>query len=300
MPKTEPVRSEVTQELVYLLRRIENDVEPTANIERLWKYCARHQIDSDYLLALTDKALLYPKRVLVALAESETSKAASSDEKKICVVTCVNNERQYEECLLYLQHAHLPEGFSIEYVPIYGAKSLTAGYQEGMSASSAKYKVYIHQDACLVNLDALRRMIGLFQEHPEIGMFGFAGCTKLPSSGVWYETEGVGYGVVAQATEPDKLEILGFKKTERSYEPVEAIDGVFMMTQYDLHWRDDLFTGWDFYDVSQAIEFRRRGWQVAVPGSDTIWCIHDSGIEFDTVAYEHWRKLFVEEYADML
>lgn len=41
------------------------------------------------------------------------------------------------------------------------------------------------------------------------------------------------------------------------YQNVDAVDGLLMMTQYDLPWRDDLFSDFDFYDVSQAFEFRR-------------------------------------------
>lgn len=302
MPKnhSHSVPCEIQQELVYLLRRIENDIDSGMNIERLWKYCARHQIDWDALLLLLRGAMLDPERILKILSQSETTKENISNEKKICVITCVNNERKYEECLLYLQHSNLPKGFVIEYTPIYNAKCLTAGYQAGMISSHAKYKVYIHQDACLINKNALCRMIEMFQANPKIGMFGVAGCTKLPSNGVWFETEGIGYGVVAQATAPDTLKRLGYAKTHRDYELVEAIDGVFMMTQYDIPWRADIFTGWHFYDISQSMEFRKRGWKLAIPGSDTIWCIHDSDIEYDINAYEHWRKTFVNIYKDML
>lgn len=40
---------------------------------------------------------------------------------------------------------------------------------------------------------------------------------------------------------------------------VTAIDGMFMATQYDISWREDLFDGWDFYDISQSCEFTRGG-----------------------------------------
>ncbi len=298
--KSNRISKSLQQELAYILRRIENNIDLRLNIELLWQFCTRNQIDSDYLLTFLKKTMLKPNIILQKLQQHEEKKAAVSNEKKICIITCVNDLNKYKESLLYLNNSHLPAEYAIEYIPIYGAKSLASGYQEGMCVSSAKYKVYIHQDACLINPNALSQMITLFQAHPDIGMFGFAGCTKLPSSGVWYETQERGYGVVAQATEPDKLVRLGFAKTTHDYETVEAIDGVFIMTQYDVHWRDDIFTGWDFYDISQAMEFRRHGWKVAVPGSNDIWCVHDSGIDFDTDAYEHWRKIFVKEYSDML
>lgn len=298
--ETSSISIEIQKKLAYILRRIENNVEQDLNIERLWNLCTQNRISGDYLLSFLKKTMLKPDLILNVLQKKETAKTVTPNEKKICVITCVNNDQQYEESMLYLQHSRLPDGFVMEYIPIYGAKCLTSGYQEGMVSNSAKYKVYIHQDVCLINPDALQCMIELFTNYPEIGMIGVAGCTKLPPNGVWYETEERGYGVVAQASRPDSLVRFGYAKTDRDFETVEAIDGVFMMTQYDIHWRDDIFTGWDFYDISQSMEFRRRGWKVAVPGSNEIWCIHDSGIDFDTIAYEHWRQLFVSEYQDML
>ena len=38
-----------------------------------------------------------------------------------------------------------------------------------------------------------------------------------------------------------------------------------MATQYDVPWREDLFDGFDFYDVSQSFEFRKAGYTVGVP-----------------------------------
>ena len=58
---------------------------------------------------------------------------------------------------------------------------------------------------------------------------------------------------------------------------VEASDGLLMVTQYDFPWRDDLFDKWDFYDVSQSLEFIRHGYKVVVPYMETPWCIHDDG-----------------------
>ena len=59
---------------------------------------------------------------------------------------------------------------------------------------------------------------------------------------------------------------------------VEAVDGLLMVTQYDLKWREDIFTGWDFYDASQSQEFLQNGYKVVVPYMETAWCVHDDGI----------------------
>ena len=73
------------------------------------------------------------------------------DAQKVAFITCVNDEHWYEECLLYLQSLALPAGMTAEYLPVRGAASMCAGYNEAMAHSSAKYKVYLHQDTLVVN-----------------------------------------------------------------------------------------------------------------------------------------------------
>lgn len=52
----------------------------------------------------------------------------------------------------------------------------------------------------------------------------------------------------------------GHPQTEaQGYIKVSAIDGLFMATQYDIKWREDLLDGFHFYDVSQCFEFAQQG-----------------------------------------
>ena len=76
---------------------------------------------------------------------------------------------------------------------------------------------------------------------------------------------------------------------------MEALDGLLMATQYDVPWREDLFTKWDFYDISQSQEFLRAGYKVVVPNQEEPWCIHDDGF-FNLKNYYVSRKIFVDEY----
>ena len=59
--------------------------------------------------------------------------------------------------------------------------------------------------------------------------------------------------------------------------PVQAIDGIFMATQYDVSWRSDLFKEWHFYDISQSFEFARHGYKVVVMQQQEAWVIHLAG-----------------------
>lgn len=82
---------------------------------------------------------------------------------------------------------------------------------------------------------------------------------------------------------------------EKPYTSVQAIDGFLMATQTDILWREDTFTEWDFYDVSQSYEFRRAGYQVVVPYMERPWCMHDCGA-INLENHYSWRDVFVQEY----
>ena len=79
----------------------------------------------------------------------------NEDAKKIAFISCVNDEEMYAECVRYLRHLDMPQGFSAEVVPVRGAPSMAAGYEAARRASSALYKVYMHQDI------GGRRMVGI-------------------------------------------------------------------------------------------------------------------------------------------
>ncbi len=60
------------------------------------------------------------------------------------------------------------------------------------------------------------------------------------------------------------------------------------------------FKGSTFYDVSQSLEFQRAGYLIGIPNQSNLWCIHYNGDEFDADTYEKDRKVFVEQYKDIL
>ena len=108
------------------------------------------------------------------------------NDNKVCFITCVNNEDRYAEALLYMKHLSLPAGMEAEYLGIRGAASMAAGYNAGMRASDARYKVYLHQDTLVVNKHFVADMLRIFQE-PAVGAIGMIGCRSLPKSGIWWD-----------------------------------------------------------------------------------------------------------------
>lgn len=207
---------------------------------------------------------------------------------------CVNNELYEQEALYWINRLEVPEGFSLDVLSIKDAKSMTSGYNEGMKISDAKYKIYMHQDVMLVNNKVLKKVIKVF-ENKKIGMIGVVGSPQLPDDKVMWHGKRVG---MIYSSNVSETRIFCVGAIQDDYAEVEAIDGLFMATQYDIPWRDDIFDKWDFYDVSQSLEFKRAGYSVVVSKMDEPWCIHDDGyINLENYDMER-EKLFSEYFPE--
>lgn len=220
------------------------------------------------------------------------------NEKKVCFVTCVNHDKLYETCQNHVSELVIPEGFNVEIMPIYGAKSITKGYNLAISKSDAKYKVYLHQDTFITNKNFINDILHLFRSHPKLGLLGVIGCTTLHTDGIWWN----GDGRVGKVLEPTRL--LEFSQVNGQFQPVEAVDGLIIVTQYDIQWREDLFESFHFYDLSQCQEFIRNGYLLGVPFQDQPWCKHGFGRIAENNQYnyaesfEKNRLIFVNHYKD--
>lgn len=213
---------------------------------------------------------------------------------KFCFIMCSNNPQYEHECIKYINSLTIPEGYEIEIKVIRDAASITSGYNRGMLSSDAKYKIYLHQDTFIINKDFLNCLLKGFNDEAN-GMIGIIGTPQLdPSCVMWlgnrvgklvsnciYHTVKAAIGEITSPTE------------------VEAIDGLLMATQYDIPWREDIFKGWDYYDISQSFEFRKAGYKVMVLPADEPWCFHDDGI-LELSEYYKTRDIFMQEYSDML
>lgn len=218
------------------------------------------------------------------------------NERKICFIICTNDKQYLEECLLYLSLLEVPQGYETELLTVEGAKSMAAGYNEAMNASNAKYKIYLHQDTFVTERRLLYKLLEIFQSDTQIGLVGTIGSEVLSKDGVMWHGERCGN--FYRLDELKKHIDVRVEKIESGYRTVEVVDGLFIATQYDLRWREDILDGWDFYDVSQCLEFRRAGYKVVIPGQDAPWVIHDCNI-LGMWDYNKYREIVLKEYPEI-
>lgn len=213
------------------------------------------------------------------------------DEKKIAFIICVNDEKEFDECRYYLERLFVPEGYHIDVISVREAPSMAAGYNAGMKSSDAKYKVYLHQDVFITNRNFIQDMLSVFDCDKQIGLLGVIGNKD------WE-------GDVADLTAWDvgfvKDNYICWEQTvpgEESFIEVKILDGLLLATQFDIPWREDIFDGWHFYDISQCMEFKRAGYKVAVPRQEKSWCYHDNQYADVSVYYDYYER-FLQEYGE--
>ncbi len=285
---SEPVR----WELANLLRRIENDIAPQENINLLWQFCERENIDFEYLQAFMQHCLFDYERTLQRLASSlQPADTAGEDSQKIAFIICVNQEQEFHEAALYLQHLYIPAGMEAEIIPVRGAVSMCAGYEQGREASNAKYKVYLHQDVLVLRKNLVDELLHLFRDE-RVGIVGLAGCEQLPPSGIWWDGEGI-HNMIAHALRPEHIGLSGGPVPCCQ---VQAADGVLLATQYDIPWRQDWLQGWHFYDISICQEYRRRGYLVVLPRQEEPWIIHQTRHTKAGEDYFQQQEIFLQHY----
>ena len=220
------------------------------------------------------------------------------NDRKFCFIICSNSRLYFEECLNYIQKLVVPEGFEVEVLEISSAGCMTGGYNEGMAGTDAKYKIYMHQDVFILYQLFLSTVLDIFHSNDQIGMIGMVGTEKVASDGIMWH----GYIMGALLTKDNSTEYVqdNYRYSfEDGFRKVEAIDGLMMITSKDILWREDIFDGWDFYDVSQSLEMKRRGYDIVVPVQKSPWCMHDDGI-LNFRNYNKYRKRFLQEYSEFL
>ena len=210
-------------------------------------------------------------------------------------IICTNNEQYYNECVRYIQDLYVPEGYNTDIICIQDADSMAQGYNAGMLASEACYKIYLHQDTFILDRYFLYNILKIFTLDESIGMIGVLGARELPGDANCYLKWDTGR--VAAYSGERAYDLKVYQEKEKAYIQVKAIDGLIMITQVDIPWREEIFDGWDFYDISQSLEMDRHGYKVVIPYQEKPWCYHDCGVS-EVGKYHFYRHKMIDEYPE--
>lgn len=249
-------------------------------------------------------------------AECQTGGANLGGEHEIACILCVNDEDYAKEVVLYLKRQKMPEGYRLHLYFVCGAESMTAGYELARKMIPADIKLYIHQDTFIFDEEYVKNLTEELQKE-DFAMLGLAGTKKLPGSGVWGESapEDMMFCLYQDFT----LQVL-LAVTESSAEgsledsggdsggvfmgagcqELECIDGVLMATREDVPWREDLFQGFHFYDISQCMEYRKQGYRVGMfENGGLAGVLHEVNVSKNETyerSYEEACERFLREY----
>lgn len=233
-------------------------------------------------------------------------------EHEIACIMCANDEDYVKEMILYLQRQKMPEGYHLGLYIVRGAKSMTAGYELARKSIPAEFKIYMHQDTFIFDEGYLKNLIEMLR-NADYAMLGLAGTKKLPESAVWGESDPDDMRfclyqdftlqvleAVTDASEVSSQKISEDLSTGEECQEMESIDGVLMATREDVPWRKDLFEGFHFYDISQCMEYRRRGYRVGIfENGGRAGVLHEVNVSKNEAyerLYEEARRRFLQEY----
>ncbi|MBE5948032.1 MAG: hypothetical protein E7261_03265 [Lachnospiraceae bacterium] len=214
--------------------------------------------------------------------------------KKMDFIICYNDKLYLKECMDYISFLKVPADMEIGIISVVEADSMAAGYNEAMRASNALYKVYLHQDVFIINENFICDVMDVFMQYPEYGMLGVLGSDRMVGDANYCGKWNVGTTQSCNSIYAAQIVL----DTPDIIREVVAIDGMIMITQHDISWREDIFDGFDFYDISQCAEFNKAGYKVGVPKQNSVWCMHDCG-HTKLTKYNHYREIFCREYKNL-
>ena len=211
------------------------------------------------------------------------------NEKKIAVIIYKTDKNSFDEAKKSASKLVVPNGYELEILTAEGENKFSA-YNSAMNQSDAKYKIYLDEHVIFLQKNILRRMLKIFQSNEKIGIIGVAGAIELSTSGMCLSSEKRCGNFLTGKNKTRSSS----KKFKDDFIEVDAVDGFFLMTQYDLNWRDDIFKDNYYGDTAQCIEFKRKNFKSVIVNFDepVLWFKVDN-----FQISESYRKKFLDEYS---
>lgn len=222
-------------------------------------------------------------------------------EEDVAFILCASKKEYVNELLLYLQCQRLRKGFRGSVYIVWNSRSMTSGYNLAMRSSSAKYKIYIHQDTFLVDRDYTQKLIDTMEKE-DYDLLGLAGCDHVPSDGRWGYSP---HSEIHMCLYQDwMLYVMNSVTEEMGVNTLETDieDGVLLATRQNVPWREDLFHYYHFYDLSQCMEYRKAGYKIGFYNNGEPGVLHEVYTEKGAsekeylIRYNEDREIFLRVY----
>ncbi len=215
------------------------------------------------------------------------------DDRQFDFICCPSKEKPGDPLAKFMSSLAIPDGYTVGQLLPRGEFTLAQGYNLAMSNSKARYKIYLNQTVTILNHRFLQDILALFQAHPNLGLLGVLGAKTLPANGNWRESPDRYGKIVYNGNFIDYQ-----REIANDFEPVLAVDGMIMITQYDLPWRQEMFADF-FLDTAQCLEFIKAGYTVGIPQQREPWCSYDNPSD-SIFEYYRDREAFVGEYRSLI
>jgi glycosyltransferase involved in cell wall biosynthesis len=180
-----------------------------------------------------------------------------------------------------------------------GEKNLSEVYNEIISESNFDIVVLCHDDIYFDTNNWATKLIRQFDKNSDYGIFGMAGTTEMPKSGMWWEDRSKMYGIVNHESEGKKWESKYSDSLGNDVKEVVVVDGVFIAInkQKIKSTFDETVDGFHMYDVNFC--FKNFLQEVKIGVLTNVRLTHKS-IGMTNDKWEENRNLFVEKYSEFL
>jgi glycosyltransferase involved in cell wall biosynthesis len=199
------------------------------------------------------------------------------DDKKICFIWNVSEERKFDESLKYVQALSIPKGHSIEIVRIDKSANPTEEFNAILLSSNAKYKVFIDESTLIIDKHFLFALLDTFRSNEKIGMIGAIGSKQIEEDSTWVASNYKVGSVYALRNETlDRVSYTS--STSYNFEQAAVLDQAFLATQYDIPFDKEK----QKYDIAQSIKFIKNGYQIGVLTNDKPLLILDRPLSIES------------------
>lgn len=193
---------------------------------------------------------------------------------EILFIIVGNDDWIISENIKFIDNMTIPKHMKVEYRVVSNLDNIPQAVQNAMRESMAKYKIYLDQNAFLIDKEFLPKAIAIFQNNPDIGLLGARG---------YYKTE-----------ENEKMELRGnyifqYNDTRNiclsnvcegdvnTIVDVMALDKHFMMTSVDSDWNGNNSN----FHIIKSVEMRHMGYRTVVFIDEKPFVLFDNGIALE-------------------